>query len=396
MIKFITASLCLLNFLFVSGQIRFEPAYYINEKHEKVECFIKNTNSRNSPTQFSYKLQSEGEEFTASIDSIQEFGFYDDYIYIRYDVDVDASEFDIDEGPSDGKPLYESKTVFLKPLVLGEASLYVYTYDGAMMFFYSLEGSHPEQLYCKEYLTPSQTVKVNRSFVGQLSNCITCSDISIPELSQLNYSKRELEAVFLKYNRCHTVDYVNPVVVKKKGKFRIAIKPGIRHSYAESSRYASNAQDAEFETKINLNYAFEFEFVLPFKSNKWSIAIEPGYHSYVSMNTLPNDDVKIDFKAIEVPVGLKYYMFLNDCSRLRLSISYAAHIGLNSSVFYPGFYPYKINTLFSPRVGLGYSYNQKYTVDFTCGKIDNLFNPMAFDSRYVFYELSFGYTLFQK
>lgn len=38
------------------AQIIFENGYFINELNQKVECFIKNIEWRNNPTEFEYKL----------------------------------------------------------------------------------------------------------------------------------------------------------------------------------------------------------------------------------------------------------------------------------------------------------------------------------------------------
>ena len=71
------------------SQISFVKGYFIKNSGEKIECFIKNIDWKDNPTQFNYKLSKDDDQKEATIEAVKEFGIYDIVKYQRYTVDID-------------------------------------------------------------------------------------------------------------------------------------------------------------------------------------------------------------------------------------------------------------------------------------------------------------------
>ena len=74
------------------AQTSFEKGYFIDNVGKKVDCLIKNIDSRSNPSQFNYKLSDASEVKTGYMENIQEFGISDSHKYKRFTVDIDRSK----------------------------------------------------------------------------------------------------------------------------------------------------------------------------------------------------------------------------------------------------------------------------------------------------------------
>ncbi|MEO7210187.1 MAG: hypothetical protein ABIY35_04510, partial [Chitinophagaceae bacterium] len=107
------------------SQISFEPGFIINNNGDKVDCLIKNLEWKNNPNEFTYKLSETSEELTGNIQNVKAF-FTGNAKYVLFNTDIDRSSDVLSEGTTDKEPQYKNETFFLKVLVEGKASLYVY------------------------------------------------------------------------------------------------------------------------------------------------------------------------------------------------------------------------------------------------------------------------------
>jgi hypothetical protein len=88
----------------------------------------------------------------------------------------------------------------------------------------------------------------------------------------------------------------------------------------------------EFDNQVRFSGGIEAEFVLPFNKNKWAIILEPTYNSYDA--SISSEPIKIDYQALELPLGLRHYFFLNDRSKISLSIAIQLTVPFNSEVLH--------------------------------------------------------------
>ncbi len=135
--------------------------------------------------------------------------------------------------------------------------------------------------------------------------------------------------------------------------------------------------------------------------------IEPTFHSYSSEKqtepTAFNSNTSlatVDYKSIEIPMGFRHYMFLNDNAKLFANVGYVVDIPLNASVAYEsnfGTTRIEFGSNGSFVFGVGFKYNNKIGIEARyIGKREIFGNGafVSYFSDYQGYSLIFGYTLF--
>ena len=123
--------LCSLN---VFSQTHYGKGAFITDNDEKVECFIKNIDWKNNPTDFKYRLTEEGETKTEYIESVKVFEIYGVSKFLRAVVNIDRSTSNINNLTTSKNPIFIEEQLFLKVLVTGKATLYYYE-DGNLKRF---------------------------------------------------------------------------------------------------------------------------------------------------------------------------------------------------------------------------------------------------------------------
>jgi len=146
--------LFILFILFTSsyGQIKYDKGYFINNNNQRIECFIKNTDTRYTSNTFQFKINSNDLPQKKGIESVKEYGIYDNVKFIRFIVNIDISSNKIDKLNYDKSPKWSQKQLFLKVLVEGKAKLYYYEEEDLKRFFYSVSDTLAKQLIYKKYL----------------------------------------------------------------------------------------------------------------------------------------------------------------------------------------------------------------------------------------------------
>ena len=114
-------------FSIVNAQITFEKGYFIDEKNIRTECYINNVDWMSNPTEFEYKLNLiDAPAKTNSIKTVKEFGIDNISKYKRFAGKIERSSTMLSSLTSNQYPEWKEEVLFLKLLVNGEASLYVY------------------------------------------------------------------------------------------------------------------------------------------------------------------------------------------------------------------------------------------------------------------------------
>ena len=310
--KRITCTLIVMLFTIYSfGQINFERGYFINNKDVKIDCLIKNEDWKNNPTEFSYKLSEAGEAKKADIASVKEFGIYQKAKYIRAKVNVDYSSDLVEDLSKEQNPLWVEKTLFLKTLFEGVASLYYYEETNVNRFFYSVSDSAITQLVYKRYVTKKGEILSNNSFRQQLWENVNPTSLNPDFFNKIYYEKKYL----LKYFRDNGGVSDNSYVESAKGEKRDAYKFDINGGLCYSSLGISNPSS---DKKVNFDNSFNYivgisaEYFLPFSRNKWSLIFKPNYQYFKSEGAIGSDRVEINYGFVEFPMGCGYKMYLND------------------------------------------------------------------------------------
>ncbi|MEM6767947.1 MAG: tRNA modification GTPase, partial [Bacteroidota bacterium] len=219
------------------AQITFEKGYFIDNEGSRTECLIKNKDWGNNPNKFTYSSSSKSQEKKiASLDSVKEFGIYDFSRYVRRTVQVDTSSEHLSSMSLERAPQFETRTLFLKVLVSGQASLLGYRDKNLLRFFFKMEDGELEPLIYKPYKTRQSKFKWNERFRQQLYGQLKCPDISETVFQKTDYNQRELIALFVRYNTCVNAEHTNYEARGKRDAFDLNLRVGSTYSDITFSR----------------------------------------------------------------------------------------------------------------------------------------------------------------
>ncbi|GAL83604.1 hypothetical protein MYP_831 [Sporocytophaga myxococcoides] len=327
--------LLLLFFFFLSvhsySQIKFEKGYFIDSENQKTECLIRDSDWRNNPLKFKYKLGEADEVKEADISSVTEFGIYERVKYVRANVKIDRSGEELSNLSNSRNPEFSEELLFLKVVDEGSATLYYYRDPKIFRLFYKVNDSAIEQLVYKEYYTADGLVATNAMFRQQLFINVNCKkSVSVASIENVRYTEKELAKYFQKYNEC-IGDSIFKLSKEKRDLFNLRITPGFSYS---TFSLKDNFYKIDFDKKLAFRVGLQTEFVLPFY-RKWSVIFEPTYQNFNSKGKNSSNDIgKIKYSFIEFPVGIRHYFFLNENLKLFVNGLFIINMNLkfNSSL----------------------------------------------------------------
>ena len=311
--------LILTNVLFLIpsyGQIRLEKGYFIDNEGLRTECYIRDADWNNNPTSFKYKLFSKEEFGEAGIDDVQEFGTENGSVYIRVKINVDESGALLDQLSRQRAPEWAEKVIFLKTLVKGPATLYLYRRSGLTRFYYQKESGPLTPLVYKRYFDENGAVLSNFGFRQELLNALQCNDLPASRVARLNYSETELEKYFRKYNTCVNPELKTVPNGPRRETFHLKVTPGASLAMMKGGRYTRFDGGSAAHTGVSPRLGLDLEYVLPFNKNKWALMVEPSVQFYDMPLELLGLKVNGDYWSVELPVGVRHYFFLKNDAKL--------------------------------------------------------------------------------
>lgn len=399
---------CLLS-IFAQAQINFEKGYFIDNQGNRQECLIKNNGWQNNPKKFQYQEINGGQALDANLETAQEFGVFNQFRYIRARVKLNnASNFSGGSDPKLGSELRE-ETLFLRTLVEGQATLYAYKQGNLMQFYYSLDGQPLEPLIYKRFSTIVEKASVTGSKLAerieqdltyrrQLWEKIHCEGMEFAILEATKYNEEDLIDYFVQYNRCIGSPVVNYAAFKpQRDLFNLSIRPG----WSLASLSVSDLDDyvdIDFAWAQNFRLGVEAEFFFPFNHNKWAFTIEPNYQSYragwirKSPDTVYQQQrITANYHSIEVPIGLRYYLYSNASNRWFIDLAGSLNFAINSKIDFEAKNDLRIVPNPNLEAGLGYAH-KNYSIELR-GSIhrDVLRNYLFWDSNFRFLSIVAGY-----
>jgi hypothetical protein len=405
-----TALLTVLSLESIS-QIVFENGYFINESNQKINCFIKSMDWKNNPTKFEYKLSLDDSVRKADILEVKEFMITDVAKYIRANVDIDRSSNEINNLSFDRDPTFQEELLFLKVIIEGKASLFMYEDRILKRFFYKKNDSAINQLVYKRYFIETDTEKniaKNNLFRQQLFIDLKCHGITSSDLEFINYNKRDLEKLFSRYNECMGSEYINYESKQKQKRINLSIRPGLNSSNLVIQNSSNASRNTKFGNEFNFRFGIETEIILPYYNNKWGLIVEPTYQYYKSEKTTEVTNVsggilvsKVNYQSIELPIGVRHYFFINDKSKIFINVSYLFDFVYDSMIEFSrgdGSYLNSIELKISNNLalGLGYKYKNRYSLEMRYHTNRDILGDYLFwTSEYKSYSIIFGYSLVQ-
>ncbi|MEH6536364.1 MAG: outer membrane beta-barrel protein [Psychroserpens sp.] len=370
----ITLFLFLSTFI-LSAQVNYEKGYIIDYTGKKIDCYIKNVDWSNNPSDIQYRLEENSEAITANQSTIKAFQIGSTLKYVIATVEVDQSLSQISKLSRSFGPNFQTETTFLRELVAGDASLYFYQNSNFRRFFYSIDNSEILPLVYKKYKLNNSTISENATYKKTLFDNLKCENITANSLRNVKYSQDDLVDLFSDYNVCKSGDNFVYQDKPSNGKLNVRTKLGVSFNQLEvkfdSGIIVEDLQSATFSEEIGPRFGLEVEYVLPFNKNKWSIFLEPTFLSYSSTADIRierqvstfEDTATIDYKVIELPLGFRHYMYLNDNSKLFINAAVVVSFDLSDDIEYRETNDLIISSGTTLLIGLGYDFNDRFSLE---------------------------------
>ena len=338
--KTLTTLLLLTIFSFASfGQMEFEKGYLITTGNQRKDCLIKNEEWKNNPSEFTYKLTETATPETGNLKSVQEFGITNTCKYVNANVKIDLQTKPAVSAKNEVIPVWSRERLFLKVLLEGKAKLYSYDAGKLKRFFYSLKDTSIIQLTYLEAYVNSTLIK-NTGYQQQLWSGVKEPMATMTSIKAINYNEKDLTKYFKDYNNSFGGNTAELAQSKRKSYFNLKLTPGLNSSGVDMNTVVSSSnhlQDAiSFDNKLNFRMGLEAELILPFNKYHWGILFEPTYQSFSGEATGTYGPSTIDYKAIEFPIGLRYYFPVNQNVKVFLDgfLIPGFGINMNSNVSY--------------------------------------------------------------
>jgi hypothetical protein len=291
----------------VSAQIAFEPGYFIDLKGKKTICLIKNKDKYDTPKQFDYKIGEKSPVQEGTINNVAEFGINTTTKYVRSVVQLDTRTDELSSLNHEKDPQFEEKTLFLEVLVDGAKPLYRFR-DGHLERYFQRENGTIVQLIYKRYLNDHNQIYFNRTFHRQLIQYTACGQDSTKQVAGLEYTKEGLTKYFQQYHECAGLPYVTYTKATRNARLRVHLIGGADlNRGAVGTKNFSSVYDYSFAPTFSPRGAIQFELQLPINRKKWSVFIEPGYHTYESTE----EEGTIKYRSLQFPLGGRHYFYLN-------------------------------------------------------------------------------------
>lgn len=331
----------MLVFTGLNAQIKFESGYFIKSDGERVECLIRNSEWKDNPSEFEYRMAENAEIQKGDLKTVKEFGVYDVSKYLRAEVDLDRSSDNVADLNTNRNPKYERETLFLNVLIEGDASLYSYVSGNLFRFFYSMSDGEIKPLIYKRYLAINdkgeQRIAKNEQYKSQLRTDLQCDLALSDKIRNLDYKSNILIGFFKEYNNCKNSEIVE-FTGKGKTVFHLSIRPRMNSTSMRYVNRTDKSLDIPFENKTGFSAGIEIEMLLPFNKGKWAIYAEPSFISYKSDETVEYKkvsggilDVHAQYSALELGVGGRHYMYLSPESKLFLGFTYLMDFGVGEN-----------------------------------------------------------------
>ncbi|MXV39052.1 outer membrane beta-barrel protein [Flavobacteriaceae bacterium Ap0902] len=386
------------------AQINFEKGYYVNNANQRIDGFIENRDWRNNPNSIEFKSSLDNASIqTLTPDVVKAFNIDNKVKYIGTEVDIDRSSSIASKLDYRKDPVFQKETLFLKILIERDANLYEYREGNLLRYFYKTSDSSIKQLVYKPYESNPNIVSINNAYKKQIWNNLKCSHIPKDKIENLDYNQKDLTDYFILYNNCNQSGNVDFATETKKGEFNLTVRPRVNISSMDFKPGTGKSGESKIDSHLSFGLGVELEYIFPFNRNKWALFMDPNYQSFKADsedsegNTAYNTS-KADYSSIEVPIGVRHYLFLNEDSKFFADASINLDFALDSKLTYRSGLelPIEYNTLVTNfGFGVGYKYVDKYSVElkYQSGR-DVLGEYISWNSNYKTISVILGYSIF--
>lgn len=258
----------------------------------------------------------------------------------------------------------------------GETDLYLYKKGTMERYFYHVNGEDVEPLTYKKYMRGGH-LAINNRYKQQLLIDLECESITLDDVKDLDYSKKDLIKFFKSYNTCLGSESVVFKENQKRKSLNFYLKGGVDLA---TMMIEKGFMAAGYEAGFGLRPRFgvEIEYIMPFNRNKWGVYAESNYrthemHESFQTNFVNNYstvlNVEMDF--LSTGIGFRHYFFLNESSKLFVNAMVLSDIPLKSDILFEtderySLDPHLDDTYTRPyvSVGGGFTYADRVSIEF--------------------------------
>ncbi len=388
--------LLLFSYIIGYSQIKFEKGYIINDKGDRIDCLIKNEDWKNNPEEFIYKIDENSEILNGTLYNIKEFGIVNEFKFINANVNIALFSTNTNELDDFKNPVFNKTRIFLKEIVDGKYSLYVYSTQKNIYYFIKKNDEY-EQLIYKKYLTDSVDIQENFAFRQQLYNYFILENPSLETFEKVKYEKKEILNIFQSIGKVSPENIVKEKVVKNQ--LKLHLQAGAVSQSLDLS--SSGVFNGKTETKIGIIPGLEFEYVLPFNKNKWSLLMSTFFINYdgngsgihkVFLNSR-KELINASYKSFNIGLGARHFMYLNDSSKLYINAIFNIINKSDGSIIIDNNNTFEVsdgNTSLS--FGMGYNYKNRYSIECRYLK-KNTIDYVSWNSNYNSISIILSYNI---
>lgn len=323
------------------AQTSYEKGSYVDNAGNRVKGFIKNVDWRDNPTSFDFSKTIDGESsISKSIQQVQAFEITGITLYERHRVNIDRAPQEINNLGYNRNPEMKEETLFLKVILDGENKLYRYRDNNTLQLYFKKGTNDINALVHKRYLTNAQDIAENNYYQQQLLNEFKCDNGKLPRPANVKYTTGDLLDYFQKYNTCSGIQTEEVDQREKRATIQITAVAGMNaNSYSVN---AASRAPIDFGSSTTPVFGIEFEYIMPFNNNKWSLFADTRLASFDSESIvespivlgtqLPSQKVVLDHASVDFSLGVRHYFFLGDSSKIFVNLSYAIEVSSDTTI----------------------------------------------------------------
>jgi hypothetical protein len=305
-----------LSLLFVTllnGQNKFEKGYYIDLNDQKIECTIKYSEPRHTPTYFEVMETSTGIQKKIGVDDVKLLEIENIGKFISTTSEIDRHNYEINYLESNPIIIKKNEKHFFDCIIDNKFSLLKYEDSDITRYFYSINNYQTiVQLDFKKYTSRDipDGILYNNEYKNQLLQMNNCKDDSLIKLiNNSKYNKSDLTIIFEKLNSCSGLTSNENKFLKKSNgisKFKIALNS----NFVE----VTDNNYLQFGKKFAPGVGFEYEYALPYYNNMFSLLANIDYFYYNSStyystpyyDRYNNSNVTAKLSALTSNFGVKW------------------------------------------------------------------------------------------
>jgi len=297
-----------------NAQSNYLPATIVPTGGEAQTGFIKYQNWIENPSRIAFKSTAEDEQAVYYTPTEAEYFEVAGERYYGAVVNKEVSSTRRDQPSLTAEPKLEQDTAFLLQLFAGEKNLYVYKDNFGKEHFYIGPPEQPELLVYKIYQEQGASGPViaeRKAYLEQLSKYLAPCGSIFPTLTETDYERDALKALFAAYYDCRPVA---PEYVKQKEK--VAFEWGAVAGFAMTTfSYDGGSMilsGIDHSNSSGVTAGIYLDIVFPRGFRRWSVYNELYYSSYSiggsyqERPTRPLYTVTYDYQYLKLANMLRY------------------------------------------------------------------------------------------